>query len=297
MQRHIPLGYSVAQGKAQIDPETSQVVQDIYTAYDNGASCNAIAKDLTAKGIQTANQKAVWHCCMVGKILENQKYLGDGFYPQMIEEALFQRVQERRKERAKKLGKTNTLNGYNNRTLWNELLICGQCGSVYWQCVDKQQQKQWKCKKDVHKKGMGCENLSLTQVQLEDGFLRVLKEVMEHPSCLIQRKSIRERKQSLLEIRLTKEIQNLLMSPCCDAKRLKELAYERAMEQYQHTVVDDSDFQTEKLLYLLSSTPVPTKFDSHLLAETMRKVVVAKEGYLEFHFKNGYQRKTWLKEE
>ena len=210
---------------------------------------------------------------------------------------MFQRVQNRRKERAEKLGKTNTLNGHNNRTLWNELLICGQCGGAYWQCVDKQQEKQWKCKKDVHKKGMGCDNLSLTQVQLEDGFLRVLKEVMEHPSCLIQRKSIRERKQSLLEIRLTKEIQNLLMSPCCDAKRLKELVYERAAEQYQHTVFDDSDFQTEKLLYLLSNTPVPTKFDSHFLAETMRKVVVAKEGYLEFHFKNGYQRKIWIKEE
>lgn len=234
---------------------------------------------------------------MVGKILENQKYLGDGFYPQMIEEALFQRVQNRRKERAEKLGKTNTLNGHNNRTLWNELLICGQCGGVYWQCVDKQQEKWWKCKKDAHKKGTGCENLSLTQVQLEDGFLRVLQEVMEHPACLIQRKTKRERKQSLLEIRLTKEIQNLLMSPCCDAKRLKELAYARAVEQYQHTVFDDSDFQTEKLLYLLSNTPVPTKFDSHLLAETMRKVVVAKEGYLEFHFKNGYQRKIWLKEE
>lgn len=297
MQRHIPLGYSVAQGKVQIDPETSQVVQDIYQAYDNGASCNTIAKDLTAKGIQTANQKAVWHCCMVGKILENQKYLGDGFYPQMIEEALFQRVQNRRKERAEKLGKTNTLNGHNNRTLWNELLICGQCGGVYWQCVDKQLEKWWKCKKDAHKRGMGCENLSLTQVQMEDGFLRVLREVMERPSCLIQRKSIRESNQSLLEIRLTKEIQNLLMSPCCDAKRLKELVYERAAEQYQHTVFDDSDFQTEKLLYLLSNTPVPTKFDSDLLAETMRKVVVAKEGHLEFHFKNGYQRKIWIKEE
>ena len=273
------------------------MVQDIYKAYDNGASCNAIAKDLTAKGIRTANQKAVWHCCMVGKILENQKYLGDGFYPKMIEEALFQRVQNRRKERAEKLGKTNTLNGHNNRTLWNELLICGQCGGAYWQCVDKQQQKRWKCKKDAHKKGMGCENLSLTQVQLEEGFLRALREVMEHPSCLIQRKSIRESNQSLLEIRLTKEIQNLLMSPCCDTKRLKELAYARAVEQYQHTVVDDSDFQTEKLLYLLNHTPVPKKYDSHLLAETMRKVVVAKEGYLEFHFKNGYQRKIWLKEE
>ena len=273
------------------------MVQAIYTAYDNGASCNAIAKDLTAKGIRTANQKAVWHCCMVGKILENQKYLGDGFYPQMVEEALFQRVQNRRKERAEKLGKTNTLNGHNKRTLWNEPLICGQCGSVYWQCVDKQQEKRWKCKKDAHKKGTGCENLSLTQVQLEDGFLRVLQEVMEHPSCLIQRKSIRKRKQSLLEIRLTKEIQNLLMSPCCDVKRLKELAYARAAEQYQHTVFDDSDFQTEKLLYFLNHMPVPAKFDSHLLAETMRKVVVAKEGYLEFHFKNGYQRKIWIKEE
>ena len=35
MQRHIPLGYCVAQGKAQIDPETCQVVQAIYQAYDN----------------------------------------------------------------------------------------------------------------------------------------------------------------------------------------------------------------------------------------------------------------------
>ena len=33
MQRHIPFGYCVAQGKAQIDPENSQVVQAIYTAY------------------------------------------------------------------------------------------------------------------------------------------------------------------------------------------------------------------------------------------------------------------------
>ena len=142
MQRHIPLGYSVAQGKAQIEPETCQVVQAIYKAYDDGASCNAIAKDLTAKGIWTANQKAVWHCCMVGKILENQKYLGDDFYPRMIEDDLFWRVQNRRKERAEKLGKTNTLNGHNNRTLWNELLICGQYGGVYWQCVDRQQQKR-----------------------------------------------------------------------------------------------------------------------------------------------------------
>ena len=138
---------------------------------------------------------------------------------------------------------------------------------------------------------MGCDNLSLIQVQLEEGFLRVLREVMEHPSCLNQRKSKRERKQSLLEIRLTKEIQNLLMSPCCDAKRLKELAYARAVEQYQHTVVDDSDFQTEKLLYLLNHTPVPTKFDSHLLAETMKKVVVAKEGIWSFISKMGISKK------
>lgn len=64
MQRHIPLGYCVAQGKAEIERKTSQIVQDIYTSYDNEASCNAIAKDLTAKGILTANQKpsgiAVW---------------------------------------------------------------------------------------------------------------------------------------------------------------------------------------------------------------------------------------------
>ncbi len=38
MQRHIPLGYQIQNGKAEIEPETAELVKEVFNAYLAGTS-------------------------------------------------------------------------------------------------------------------------------------------------------------------------------------------------------------------------------------------------------------------
>ena len=44
---------------------------------------------------------------MVVKLLSNQHYLGDNFYPQLIDKSTFEKAAVARRHRAEKLGRTN----------------------------------------------------------------------------------------------------------------------------------------------------------------------------------------------
>lgn len=99
MQRHMPIGYKMVDGKIQIDETKEKVVKKVFKDYLSGVSTYGLAKELTAMGFLNANNKPSWNHGPIGKILENTKYLGDDLYPQMIEKEQFEQVQNRRKER------------------------------------------------------------------------------------------------------------------------------------------------------------------------------------------------------
>ena len=100
-QRHMPLGYRMAEGKIVIDPETAEIINRIFQEYSEGASLYQLARKLTEQGALNANHKPVWNHGTVGKILENRKYLGDEVYPAILEQKLFDKVQEHRKEKSR----------------------------------------------------------------------------------------------------------------------------------------------------------------------------------------------------
>lgn len=93
MQRHVPLGYHIQNGKAEIEPETANLVRKIFDTYLAGTSTYRIAKDFTRRGILNASHKPTWNHGSIGKILENRKYIGDEFYPPLIEQSIFEQVQ------------------------------------------------------------------------------------------------------------------------------------------------------------------------------------------------------------
>lgn len=47
MQRHMPIGYKLADGKIQLDEPKAAVVKKIFADYLSGASTSALAKRLT----------------------------------------------------------------------------------------------------------------------------------------------------------------------------------------------------------------------------------------------------------
>ena len=114
----MPLGYKIEDGKLIIDEEKAPVIKKIFGDYQNGLSLHAIAKELTNAGFLNANNKSNWNHGSVGMILQNIKYLGDDFYPRMIDKEIFESVQKRRKKKEEELGRTLQPNSMKNQSLF-----------------------------------------------------------------------------------------------------------------------------------------------------------------------------------
>ena len=127
----MPIGYKMINGKIEIERDKSKIAKKIFADYLKGNSMLSIAKMLIKKGILTANNKVNWTHCSVGKILENAKYMGDEFYPQIIDKDTFEAVQSRRKEVSNQLGRMSQLNSMKNKTVFSGRIYCGKCGEHY----------------------------------------------------------------------------------------------------------------------------------------------------------------------
>ena len=287
MQRHTPLGYQIQNGRAEIQPESADLVCEIFDSYLHGSSTCRIAKDLTQRGILNANQKPSWSHGSVAKILENSRYIGDAFYPPLIERSVFEQVQGRRKQMAEALGRTQQGNQSSGQSIWSRLLVCGECGQAYRKYTGKGKLTVWKCRCSAGQNRSRCDNHFLSEKQLEQAFDRSTNQVMEHPVYLKQdfiKEPVLERS---MERKLTLQIGELLAGQSCDAQEVKGLAFRRAAAQYQMLPLDDRAYQNEKIAAVLKDLPLQTECNMTLLEQTIRRIAVKKQTGLQFCLKNG----------
>lgn len=93
----VPYGYKIVNGRAVVDKSARKKVQLFFQNYLAGMSLSKAAEEAEIH---------IPHG-MVGKLLSNQHYLGDSFYPQLIDKSIFEKAAVERKCRAEKLGRTN----------------------------------------------------------------------------------------------------------------------------------------------------------------------------------------------
>ncbi|GKU31437.1 recombinase [Clostridium folliculivorans] len=92
---HIPYGYHILNGRAVVDEEKAEQLNALFKAYVAGAALRAAAESV---GIMLSHSS-------IGKLLRNQKYLGTGFYPQIIDKATFEAAEVERMKRVRALGR------------------------------------------------------------------------------------------------------------------------------------------------------------------------------------------------
>lgn len=92
---HTPFGYRIENGVAVVDKTDSTQIKTLYSAYLSGLSLETAAKEAGIKAYHGT----------VKRMLENKHYLGDDFYPPIIDRKTFCAAQEERKRRAIKLGR------------------------------------------------------------------------------------------------------------------------------------------------------------------------------------------------
>jgi len=95
--KHIPYGYKIIDGEAALDDKKATQVKKLFDLYLKGHSLATISKDT---GLNHTHSQ-------IARMLENTTYLGDDFYPGIVSVEQFEKVQEERLKRAKKMGRLN----------------------------------------------------------------------------------------------------------------------------------------------------------------------------------------------
>ncbi len=93
--QHTPYGYDIVDGKAVVNVEQADNLKKICENYLGGMGYIAAARDV---GLSMQH-------CGVKLMIENKKYLGDDFYPQIITMELHEKVVAERLKRSKALGR------------------------------------------------------------------------------------------------------------------------------------------------------------------------------------------------
>ncbi|SHJ73965.1 Recombinase [Hathewaya proteolytica DSM 3090] len=291
MQRHIPLGYKIVDGKVIFDEEKVAVIKKIFEDYHKGSSLHAIAKELTATGVLNANNKPNWNHGSVGKILENIKYLGDEFYPQIIDKETFESVQKRRKKKEQALGRTLQPNSMKNQSLYSNKLICGECGDVYRKYIEHagrpSEKGNWKCKRYIYQNRVHCRNIFLTEKEIVTTFISATNKVLSRKWMLDKGKK-KEPPRITLEIRkLEERIKDLEEEEHFSSKELSELIFKRAKAYYKIAKIDDYDYNTEKIKLSLSDKEQLIEFEEDIFINIIKQIVIYKEGRILVEFING----------
>lgn len=94
--RHIPFGYRIENGKALIDEEAAEQIKVLFQSYLSGDSLETAAKKAGIKAFHSG----------IGRLLRNRRYLGDEYYPAIIDSDTFQGAEAERFMRAEQLGRT-----------------------------------------------------------------------------------------------------------------------------------------------------------------------------------------------
>ena len=97
--KHTPYGYYIKNGMAVIDEECAAKVRKFFEAYLSGLALTPAAE---AAGLKLYHGSA-------GRMLRNKHYLGDEYYPAIIDQELFDKAEEERKSRASQLGRVREL--------------------------------------------------------------------------------------------------------------------------------------------------------------------------------------------
>ena len=104
---HTPFGYRIQNGIAVVCKEEVRQIKQIYKGYLSGMSYMNAAEHV---GLHLN------HCC-VKRLLQNRHYLGDEFYPAIIDRKMFDAAERERRRRSTLLGRDHRKKTFSDKII------------------------------------------------------------------------------------------------------------------------------------------------------------------------------------
>ena len=272
--RSIPFGYCYQNGVLAVHPQESQTVQAVFTAYLSGEPLSRIAAHLTAKLVEYLPGRWQWDKARVQRLLDNDKYIGNGEFPPIIKERDFQMAHQK-KENAS----TNRQLVDEDIKLFKGLTHCHHCGGPMVRRLDSRMEHPvtWKCPQ--------CDYfLPLPDEGFKRRVFLLQKKLVEKP--LLAEKEEDEIPVASMEARrLTNEIFRKLDSGDFSEDELVNLALQCGLKNYE--AISSAQHITDRLTATLLHAGSLSAFDRELFQRTVSEIHLTRKGEILLKLQNG----------
>ena len=281
--RVIPFGYCMKNGKITVDFTESKVVVRIFEEYLNGGSLLQIAKLTESEKIRYSEGSEKWNKNMIKRIIENEKYLGNDKYPQIISEKFFNQANEKRVSKSTSVCViSEDIQEIRNRT------YCAECGHRLSRIGGNNRSAKWDCH------NIECNRLEyqLTDQMIFGAVLTVLNTVIANPNLIESNGKISVYSPTADVIRKQNEISQMTDSTQPDFNRIKSEIFKLAEMKYDCCTYDDSPQKTTQLRSSLENKEQLNTLDIGLFKECISRIWISHFCTIEVEFVNGVHIKN-----
>ena len=172
--RRLPYGYRFDGTTIIIDDIEGKVVKKIYELFCEGIYITKIKNYI--KNFDMSRHK-------VKRILEDEVYIGINDLPPIIDEDLFETAQKIKNQRLDEIGKSQYKPYSYVKENFENKIVCGECGADYHR-YKRGEEYVWNCSHKVFKRKICCKNISLSDEQIENIWLRIVDKINKNPKLL-----------------------------------------------------------------------------------------------------------------
>lgn len=264
--RNIPFGYRFKDGKIVVNPDEQNTLQRICSEYLDGRSLLQIANGLESDKVEFAPGVITWNKARIMRIVDDDRYLGNATYPQVIDETTVENLRSRKASRNTQTSTDRQSGIY----LLKVPVVCPACGKPMRRLQDTRCKctQKWVC------------NQCHIQIKKEDTDL--MEDIVDLLNGLIRNPAIirsalpGQAEPSAEQRRLDNEIARTLEGYDFDKDALREKLYQRAAIGYQQ--IGNEAYVEYKLKNALEQHDILDGFDSELTNKTVKLIRLTESG-------------------
>ncbi len=275
--RTIPFGYCMRNGEIITEQTESKAVVRIFEEYLNGSSFLQIARLMESEKIRYTADSDHWNKHMVKRIIENEKYLGNGKYPQIIDENTFKTTNEKRVQKANISVISEDLQKIRNRT------YCSECGHKFFRKTNGKGREYWICGNPDCCKF----EYRITDQMIIGSVLTVLNTAIANPNLLESDDEISVYSPTADVIRKQNEISQMMDSAQVDFDRIKSEIFRFAEMKYDCCIYNENPQKTAEIKTFLENHEQLNTLDIDLLKSCVNRILISHFCTIEVEFING----------
>lgn len=273
--RMYPLGYRVENGEIVIDENEAVIVKDIFNDYCNGKSLKTLVNILNEHNVVFKENGVQWNKGRLYHILMDRRYIGERFYPPIIEVEVFDKANglkdSKRVSKRPISAEIEYLKGK---------VFCGKCGSRYIRFIDTDKKERWICADGCRLGRRPTDEKLIAAIQV------IMMRVMQKPELLLQPTNDAGYKRTLEIMRLTNEISRMNEQVAPSFNTGKKIMFQLAANKFL-ACKEDKSIYTDYVFEQIKNATERGGADIEFLKNAVHKVLVTDKNEYAILFING----------